>query len=149
MSGLEFRPMLAGDAVLIDIQPSQRYELGLFTPSLSMAEGEDLADNGLAWTAHRGTSIVTIAGFRELFPGHAYVWAVLAAGIGRDHLAVTRFAREKIAAAPYRRLEAIVDCENEAAVEWAKLVGLAPVHVLHGYGPEGKPHILFEKVTVQ
>lgn len=149
MSALEFRPMLAGDAVLLAMQPSQHFELGLEAPRFTMEQGADLADNGHAWTAHRGSRIVTVAGFRQLFPGHAVVWAALAADVGADHLAITRFARWQIANAPYRRLEAIVDAGNTRARTWAELVGLKPVHRLRAYGAAGTDHILFEKVSVQ
>lgn len=149
MSSLCFRPMAAGDAVLLNMQPSQQFELGVEHRAYTIEEGEFLAEGGIAWTAYRGSTIVGIAGFRECFRGHAILWATLSDSMGADHLACTRFAREQIAAAPYRRLEAIVEADNERAVAWAKLVGLTPAHVLLGYGNEGKPHILFEKVTLQ
>jgi hypothetical protein len=145
---LEFRDMLAGDAVLLELQPSQHYELGLHHPCYTLEEGEDLASNGDAWTAHRGSRIITIAGFRDLFGTgtHAIVWASLSADLGRDYLPITRFAREKIATSRFPRLEAIVDASDERAITWANLVGLKPVHVLRGYGPQSKDHILFERV---
>jgi hypothetical protein len=149
MSELEFRPMLAGDAVLLAMQPSQYFELGMDHKAFTMEEGHDLADNGLAWTAHRGSTIVTIAGFRELFPGHALAWAALSNDVGADHLAITRFAREQVEAAPYRRLEAIVDAGNDRAMRWAALIGLEEAHRLRAYGPEGKDHVLFERITEQ
>jgi hypothetical protein len=143
---LEFRSMLAGDAVLLELQPSQRYELGRYHSRYTIEEGAELADNGDAWTAHRGSTIVTIAGFRELFPGHAVVWASLSADVGRDHLAITRFARGQIENSRFRRLEAIVDAADQKAVAWATIVGLEPVHTLRGYGAEGTDHILFERI---
>jgi hypothetical protein len=143
---LEFRPMLAGDAVLLELQPRQHYELGRYHSTYTLEEGADLADNGDAWTAYRGSTIVTIAGFRELFPGHAVVWASLSADVGHDHLAITRFARWQIANSRFRRLEAIVDAGDKRAVTWAQLVGLTPVHTLRGYGAEGTDHILFERI---
>lgn len=146
---LRFRPMLAGDAVLLSMQPSQHFEGGIEHRQFTMEEGAFLADGGIAWTAHRGTRIVGIAGFRELFTGHAILWATLSDHVGRDHLACTRFAREQVAAAPYRRLEAFVDATNERAVAWAELVGLEPAYTLRGYGAAGTPHILFEKVKAQ
>lgn len=149
MSALEFRPMLAGDAVILDMQPSQQLELGIEHRRYSLEEGEQLAEGGLAWTAHRGSRIVGIAGFRECFAGfsgHVVAWATFSAELGGDHLAISRFARRQIEAAPYHRIEAIVDAENDRAVAWAHLVGLTAVHTLRGYGPQGKTHILFEKV---
>ncbi len=145
---LVFRPMLAGDAVRLSMQPSQWLECGVDHREFTLEEGELLAEGGLAWTAARGSRILGVAGFRQLFPGHAIVWAALSAEIGRDHLACSRFAREQVAAAPYHRLEAIVDAENERAVAWAQLVGLTAAHTLLGYGAEGKPHILFERVNL-
>lgn len=149
MTSLDFRPMLAGDAVMLDMQPSQHFELGLEHRQFSIEEGERLAEGGIAWTACRGSRIIGLAGFLECYTGHAVLWAALSTQIGADHLACTRFAKEQIEAAPYRRLEAIVDAENERAIAWAKLVGLNPAHVLLGYGHEGKPHILFERVALQ
>jgi hypothetical protein len=146
MSSLEFRRMLAGDAVLLELQPSQYYELGRYHSAYTLEEGEELAEGGDAWTAHRGVEIVTIAGFRQLFPGHAVVWASLSAALGRDHLAITRFARWQIENSRFRRLEAIVDAADDRAVTWAKLVGLNPVHLLRGYGAEGRDHVLFERI---
>ena len=145
---LEFRPMLAGDAVLLDLQPSQHYELGLYHPAYTLEEGEELAENGDAWTAHRGSRIITIAGFRDLFGNgrHAVVWASHATDLGRDYLPITRFARQQIAESRFQRLEAIVDAADERALTWANLVGLTAVHALRGYGPQGKDHILFERV---
>lgn len=145
---LEFRDMLAGDAVLLEMHPSQYFEFGRFHAAYTMEEGQELVDNGDAWTAHRGSRIITIAGFRDVFGNgsQAVVWASLALDIGADHLAVTRFAREKIANARFRRLEAIVEASNARAVKWAEMVGLTPVHTLRGYGPEGADHVLFERI---
>lgn len=142
---LRFRDMLPGDAVLLELQPGQHFELGIEHKQYTLEEGEWLADVGPAWTAYRGSRIVAIAGFQVI--GHAIAWASLAAEIGRDHVAITRFARNRIAAAPYRRIEAIVDADNDRAVKWAKLVGLEPAHILRGFGQAGKDHILFERVV--
>lgn len=148
---LAFRPMVASDAVLLDLQPSQHFEFGIEHKAYTLEEGEDLAGSGMAWTAHRGSRIVAIAGFRELFKpgsGHAVAWASLSAEIGDDHLRVSRFAKRQISAGWFRRLEAIVDAANERAVRWARFVGLNMVHELKGYGPEGKTHLLFERVSL-
>lgn len=148
MSPLAFRPMLAGDAVLLSLQPSQWFELGVEHREFTMDEGAALAE-GLAWTAYRGSRIVGIAGFRECYRGHAVAWAAISDEFGVDHLACTRFARAQIAIAPFRRIEAVVEADNERAVAWAKLVGLTAAHTLHAYGHDGKTHILFERVPSQ
>lgn len=148
MNRLGFRPMLAGDALQLSMQPAQHFEFGVEHREFSIEEGHELAEGGRAWTAYRGSRIVGIAGFREIFAGHAILWAALSGELGADHLACTRFAAHEIRTAPFHRLEAIVDAGNERAVRWAQLVGLTAGHVLHGYGAAATPHILFERINL-
>ncbi len=147
---LEFRPMLAGDAVLLELQDSQHFELGLYHSHFSFAEGEDLADHGLAWAAVRGLRIVAIAGFRETYDGQAIAWAALSGRIGGDHLAITRFARARLVEAVsgrFHRIECLVDAENEAAMTWAMCIGLELGYRMRRYGADARDHFLFEKVA--
>lgn len=141
-----FRPMLAADAVLLELQPSQHFELGLDEPILTFEKGEDLAENGIAWTAHKGGRILCCAGFRQLYTGHAIAWAAFGAELGRAGIAITRFARRQLAAAPFRRIEAIVEAGNARAIAWAQAIGLEPACVLRRYGANDETHILFERV---
>ncbi|HEV2747612.1 MAG TPA: hypothetical protein VGW34_09980 [Allosphingosinicella sp.] len=153
MSGaVAFRPMLAADAVQLALQPSQHVCLGVTRPVLSIEDGRELAEGGPAWTAIAGGRVVACAGFRLLWPpsgrtaGHAVAWALLAAGIGAAHLAVTRFARARIAESPLARIEAIARAEVEAECRWPRLVGLAFVCDLPCWGPDGATHKLFARV---
>lgn len=147
-----FRDLLPGDVVQLALQPSQHVTLGLVRPALGYADGEELAAGGPAWTAlHRGR-VVACVGAKYLWPpadgftGHAVLWALLADGIGAAHLAVTRFVRDRIADSPIARLEAIVRAEEEAECKWPRLLGLNLAAVLRRWGPEGAPHLLFERV---
>lgn len=146
LNGVQFRPMLAADAVLLELKPSQHRELGLDEPVFTFEKAADLADNGLAWTAHEGSRILCCSGFRQLYEGHAIAWAAFALDLGRAGIAITRFAKRQLAAAPFRRIEAIVEAGNDIAVEWATRIGLQPVHVLRRYGANDETHILFERV---
>lgn len=143
-----FRPMLAGDAMLLEMQPSQHFELGLEEPIFTRERAHDLADNGLAWTAHDGARILCCAGFRQLYTGHAIAWAAFVdpSELGRAAVSISRYAARRVADAPYRRIEAIVEADNERAMEWSARIGLEPVHLLRKYGAEGKDHMLFERV---
>lgn len=143
---VRFRDMLAGDAVLLEIQPRQHREMGIDEPNLGIERGRDLAENGLAWTAHDETRILCCAGFRELYPGHAIAWAAFAPDLGRAGILISRFAARRVREAPYRRLEAIVEADNAIAVAWSTRIGLQPVHTLRNYGAEGTTHILFERI---
>ena len=150
---LEFRPMLAGDAVLLELQDSQRFELGLDHSQFTIVEGRDLAysEGSIAWTAFRGTRIVAIAGLRQTHKGNAVAWAALSGAVGCDHLAITRKARQVIEDAvlhgSYHRIEAIMEADNERAITWAECVGLRFNTVLRKYGPEGVTHMLFERIA--
>lgn len=148
--GLEFRPMLAGDALLLEMQDSQHFELGLHHSHFTFEQGEDLADTpgSLAWAAVRGSRIVAIAGFRATHRGQAIAWAALSGRVGKDHLAITRYARAQLAAATdiFHRIECLVEADNEAAVTWAEMLGLKLGYRLRKYGAEARDHFLFERV---
>lgn len=91
--------------------------------------------------------MVACLGLRETFPGRqAVAWAILAEGIGAAHLAISRFARRRIAESPLRRIEAIVRAEVHAECVWARLVGLQAAHVLRCFGAQSETHVLFERI---
>lgn len=152
---VSFRGMLAGDVVQLALQPSQHVFLGVHRPVHSIEEGREMVAMGPAWTAVGSDGrILCCAGFGELFApgpatgGHAVAWALLAAGLGPAHLAITRFARRQFAESPYSRIEAIVqagpDHEKEGA--WARRVGMKFAAWLPKWGPEGKLHVLYERI---
>lgn len=140
-------PMIAADAVEIQRQASQRVQLGI-ERDMSLEEAEALADGaGEAWTIRQGDRIVACVGLRETFIGRqAVAWAILAEGIGAAHLAVTRFAKRRIASSPLRRIEAIVRADVPAECAWARLVGLQAAHVLRCFGAQSETHVLFERI---
>ncbi|MEA3053560.1 MAG: hypothetical protein QOG72_2463 [Sphingomonadales bacterium] len=148
-----FRPMCAGDVVQLALQPSQHVCLGVTRAVHSIEEGEELVAGGPAWTAVGGDGrILCCAGFTLLWPangltgGHAVAWALLAADLGAAQLAITRFARRRIEESRFDRIEAIVRAGIVAEPKWARLVGLRRRALLRKWGPEGKTHLLFERV---
>lgn len=152
-AAVTFRAMCAGDVVQLDLQPSQHDYLGMTRPAHGLEDGEDLVAGGPAWTALAADGrILCCAGFRYLWPpsegfsGHAVAWALLARDIGPAHFAVTHFARRTIAESPIGRIEAIVRADVAAEPAWARLVGFRRRALLRKWGPEGKAHILFERI---
>jgi len=150
---VSFREMLAGDVVQLVLQRSQHVTLGLARPVLSYEDGEELAEGGPAWSALGADGrMLACFGARYLWPpagvftGHAVAWALLAEGIGAAHLAISRFCAARIAESPIARIEAIVRADVAAEACWARLIGLRRRALLRRWGPQGAPHLLYERV---
>lgn len=150
---VQIRAFLAGDVVQLALQPSQHMTLGVHKAVHSIEDGETLEAAGPAWTAIGADGrILCCYGFAyehrpsELTGGHALAWALLTTDLGPAHVAITRFARETIAASPIDRIEALVRADVAAECRWAEMVGLELAAVLRAWGPERRTHLLFERV---
>lgn len=150
------RDFTPSDLPQLALQPSQHMCLGIHRPVHTLEDGEELAALGPAWTAIGPDGrVLACYGFGFQWPptadfgGQALAWAMLAEGIGSAHVAITRFARETIAASPIDRIEAIVRADVEAEWRWADLVGFKHVAELRKWGPEGATHLLYERVRIQ
>jgi hypothetical protein len=147
------RPFCPTDVERLVLQPSQHVTLGIHRPVHTIEDGRELAELGPAWTAVSSDGrILACYGFgyqwppSELTGGHALAWAMLGQGLGAEHVAITRFARDTLAASPIDRIEAIVRADVEAEWRWAELVGFNRVAELRAWGPEGETHLLYERV---
>jgi hypothetical protein len=147
------RRFLATDVVELALQPAQHVTLGVHQEKHSIEDGRELEALGPAWTAvGEDGRILACYGFGYQWPptektgGHALAWAMLASGLGAAHVAITRFARDTIAASPIDRIDAIVRADVEAEWRWAELVGFRLVAELRCWGPEGETHLLYEHV---
>lgn len=144
--GVEIRPMIAADVLAIERQPSQRVQLG-FRETPSEADAQGLIDDGEAWAAVDGDRVIACFGIRETFPGKQGVaWAILSSAVGAAHLAITRFAKRRIAESPLVRIEAIARVAISAECVWPRLTGLQAAHVLRKFGAASEDHMLFERV---
>jgi len=149
-----FRDFLPGDAIHICVQPSQHVCLGVNRPVLTVEDGLDMLLGGPAWTAIGPDGrLLCCGGFKLLWPpnppltdGHAVAWAILADTLGASHAAVTRYARDRCLEAPYSRLEVITRMDVPPEYRWARLLGFGNPRVLRKWGPEGRPHVLLERI---
>jgi len=144
---LTVRPMLAADMPLLRLQKAQQWFLG---PELQLDEayGASLLAAGPAWTVLRADgSILACCGYGEHNARYASCWSLLAEGLGRDHLALTRIVRERIAAAPYDAIDALVRADHPAALRWARLVGLTYLAHLRRRGPGGEDYVAYERIA--
>ncbi|MBT0667028.1 hypothetical protein HT136_01430 [Novosphingobium profundi] len=162
--------MSPDDLLRLKRQPSQRLFLGA-DGTITPAEAEALAAMPQAWAVRRGSEPIACFGVSELFAGqHGVAWAMLAQGLGRAHLRLTRFVREKLAACPLRRIETFVRCVDvegllarspgldsghlvslamlapTAECRWAVRLGFTPAHVLRRYGAGDETYMLMERI---
>lgn len=166
-----FVQMEAQHMLALKRQPSQLMALGM-EGEISLEAAEFYAAQPVAWAFFGDGELLACLGFVEPFPGRQGLgWALLAAGIGRHHMRLTRFVQQLVAECTLPRLEVLtrcVDVEPMAAqsrpwhmredllqlalsqptpeVRWAQLLGLEPVHVLRRYGPQSESYLLFERI---
>lgn len=162
---VEILPFAAQDVVALALQPSQHVTLGIHQAVHSIDDGRELEALGPAWTAFEAAPssptagggadrgrVLACYGFGFQWRpagssgGHALAWAMLAAGLGPAHVAITRFARATLMASPITRIEAIVRAGVEAERRWAELVGFTRVALLRAWGPLAEDHLLYERV---
>jgi len=74
-------------------------------------------------SAFSGEQIIGCFGLCELWKNRALVWAYVDRNAGRHMVALHRATRNYLDMAPYRRIEAEVDCEFEAGHRWVRMLG--------------------------
>lgn len=78
---------------------------------------------GAAWAAVVGDHPICIGGHYEIWPGRAYAWALLGRDAGPHMVSLTRAIRFQLSAAPFARVEMVVDVTFRAAARWAVALG--------------------------
>ena len=140
--------MLAGDLVQLGIQASQVAEIEAFGSSNIIDKGRQLAERGDAWTASYGGRVVACGGFLEQHAHEAVAWVAIAAEIcPAASFSVVRFARRQVAGCWYKRLEALVDADNDRAVAFVKAIGFEVIAVLRHKGAVGNTQLFCERVA--
>lgn len=169
MSSVTFHKLEPVDLFEIERQDSQVMLLG--APGEVTDEAADiLADQPCAWTAWADGRVLACFGISETFPGaNGVAWSLLAKGLGRHHLQLTRFMQEQVAASPLARIELIakaaeidwfaeqypwidpwalvaaVMAEPTVECRFARLLGFRPAHVLRKFGAAQETYMLFER----
>lgn len=123
---MRIRPFASDDLATLEgpdgpgLQAAQAY-LG---PGLTPAMGEALRAQGPAFTVlgDDGRPVCSI-GLVECWEDRALAWAVLGATAGRHLAGITRAVRRFLLVAPWRRIEAAVECSFTAGHRWARLLG--------------------------
>lgn len=145
-----FRPFHYADALSIAVQPSQWVQAGIDARCMSEEQARDLHARGAAWTAFAPDGrVLCCAGIAETFAGRqGTAWAMLATGLGiRQHLAITRFARERIAQSPLVRIESLIEADPAGrCAKWALAVGLTLEATLASWGAASETVFLYRRI---
>lgn len=175
MLDVDFVPLRPHHIRSIELQGSQQRPLGLeYEPGEEQIErmcSGPIAIAALEHDGHRGRVVACFGVVEQFGPMHGTGWAMLAQGIGRAHLAVTRYARDCIAFCDIPRLELLARChdveglltrhpdldpgqivaiacaEPTPEIRWGQLLGFAPAHVLRCYGAGGESVMLMERIA--
>ncbi len=134
--------------IALELQPSQRVEVGLLHEGYSIEEARDIAARGPAWSAIAGDGrVLTCGGFAETFPGvQAVAWALLAGDLGGHAGAISRYARARVVEQRYRRLETITAARPEC-IRWAQFLGFEKdPYPLRNFGAASELCFLFERI---
>jgi len=134
---VRFLPLAPGHVMAIQLQAAQVVEAGITTDDVTYEHARELAEQGSAWAALRGDEVICCAGIRETFAGRqGLAWAMLTDGLGvAAHLAVTRFARARIAECPLVRVECLIaDDPANRGGKWADAVGMPREATLRKWG---------------
>lgn len=170
MPEVHFTALVPDDVRALAVQPSQRRVLGL-EHDPDQFELARLCAGTVALAARRGERLLACFGIVEQFGGvHGVAWAMLAAGLGSAHLAITRRARAELERCGLARVEMLARCEDvegllarhpaldpgmiaqlavSAAtpeIRWGRALGFSPAHVLRCYGAAGESVMLMERI---
>lgn len=146
-----FRRFFWFDALDIAVQPSQWVQAGIDARYMSEEQARDLGQRGPAWTAIGADGrVLCCAGITDVFAGRQGVaWAMLAADLGvAQHLAITRFAKARIAESPLIRIESMIsDDPTGRCAKWALVVGLELEATLACWGAASETVFLYRRIA--
>jgi len=134
---ITFHTLSSAHMLALQLQPSQLIEAGLDASGMSAEHAREIVERGVGWAAIRGEEVLCCAGIVETFADRqGTAWAMLAGGLGAcAHLAITRFARARIAESPLVRVESLIsDDPTGRCAKWARAVGMEHEATLAKWG---------------
>lgn len=103
---------------------------------------------GQAWAALVGDHPICIGGLYEIWRGRAYAWALLGRDAGPHMVSLTRAIRFQLDAAPFARIEMVVEKDFRAAARWAVMLGyeLETPTPLRCFLPSGRDAWIYSRI---
>jgi RimJ/RimL family protein N-acetyltransferase len=77
----------------------------------------------LSWTGFADGRVIGCFGVCEIWTNRALLWSYMDQSAGRHLVSIHRAVKRYLDVAPYRRIEAEVDCEFEAGHRWLRMLG--------------------------
>ena len=128
---------------VLRLQPAQA-SFGAYLDDLAYAE--TLAA-GQSFTGLHDGRVVGCAGVVELWDNRAMAWALLGAGAGAHFVQIHRAVSGFFKQAKWRRIEATVDVDFEAAHRWMAMLGFEREGRMRAYASDGRDQDLYARVT--
>lgn len=127
-------PFRIGHLDMLAEQPGTAY----LRPYIDRKRLKELEDQQ-SFSGFWGDRMVVSSGVVEQWEGRGEAWAFLAADMGRAPLlAVHKAVKRYLDVCPFRRVEAVVDCDFHNAHQWVKMLGFQlEAERLRGYRPDG------------
>ncbi|VWC96020.1 hypothetical protein BLA39750_02231 [Burkholderia lata] len=111
-------PYQAAHLKRLQAQEAQAY-LGVYMTD----EYAKALEQTTAWAGLVGDQVIGCFGVYEMWENRALLWSYMDQGAGRHLVAIHRAVLAYLEVAPYRRIEAEVDCEFEAGHRWLRMLG--------------------------
>lgn len=146
MARLTFRPYWPGDVALIDLRPEQEAEHRAMKASAAPLWADLSAMGGKAETALHGHRPVAAAGYYPVYGGRAVAWAFFSNMARRQWVQVRARLRARLAAAPFRRLEATARADFAHAVLFLESLGFTREGLLRAY-VDGEDYYMMARVS--
>jgi RimJ/RimL family protein N-acetyltransferase len=142
---MRIEPLTADHLSRIAVQPQQ----AAWRDSVARTGVEILTTSGNAgWAMVRAGQPVAAMGVIDMGGGRASAWGLLSHEIGAGGLvALHRAVRRFLAAAPYRRVEAVTAVDFRAAGRWVEMLGFNKEGVMRAYCFDGGDAELWARVT--
>lgn len=118
----------------IELQPAQKDALHWIP-----AEQYKALEGPTAFSLFSDGECVACVGAVEMWQGRAQVWTIVSNRAGKDMKSVTKVIKRMLTIAPWRRIEATVDCEFEQGHRWMRLLGFTlEIERMVAYLPDGR-----------
>lgn len=125
------------------VQPAQ----AIMAPELADPKyASDLAKGGYCYSARSNGILVACIGLIDYWPGRRYAWAFLAREI--EHVMIP-LHRNVVRWLKYRgegRIETAVDCQHQAAIRWAEMLGFEREGTMRQWTQDGRDVYLYARL---